>query len=422
MYSDRSPRVVSDGRNERCNGPAMEELPRPRLMFVSSSDWGDLVAKGVGQMIRERREGGYFDLVVSIHPWAKRTQTVRFDANQRLEEFGHDRFPMASRSRMLRRALAPLLVLDSVRRMRSIIHREGITLARASDPYWTALVTYLATLRTPAIFVISIHADWTNRRQLDPKSVPRLLGSFRLAQIMSRALFRRAAAVIVVRESLADEVLASGIPSERVFLLPHVVGDDFFVDGPPREPKAGALGPYVVFAGRISRENYVYDLLEAMRRLPAECPVNLLVAGLGPEEPALKSQVASDPRLCKKVQFLGSIPRQELRDLRSRALANICLMGGYSLIESCASGRPVIAYDTEWHGELIRTGESGILLPVGDTAAIAASIEFLRRSPDDASRLGAAARDLAYERHSSAAVLPRRHQVFDQIGDLERRS
>ena len=65
-------------------------------------------------------------------------------------------------------------------------------------------------------------------------------------------------------------------------------------------------------------------------------------------------------------------------------------MGGFSLIESCAAGSPAIAYDVEWHGELVRDGETGFLLAEGDAAGLVAAVERLLDDEALAARLGAA--------------------------------
>ena len=46
------------------------------LLFIASSDWDALSAKGVTDMIAERSEGGFFDRVVSVHPLARRTRRI----------------------------------------------------------------------------------------------------------------------------------------------------------------------------------------------------------------------------------------------------------------------------------------------------------------------------------------------------------
>jgi len=38
-------------------------------------------------------------------------------------------------------------------------------------------------------------------------------------------------------------------------------------------------------------------------------------------------------------------------------------MGGFSLIEAYAAGRPVVSYDVEWHSELVKNNETGFLIP-----------------------------------------------------------
>ena len=75
-----------------------------------------------------------------------------------------------------------------------------------------------------------------------------------------------------------------------------------------------------------------------------------------------------------------------------------------SLLEAAACGRPMVATDVPGCREIVRPGETGLLVPVDDPAALAAAIETLAASPELRARYGAAARRLAVERFSADAI------------------
>ena len=65
----------------------------------------------------------------------------------------------------------------------------------------------------------------------------------------------------------------------------------------------------------------------------------------------------------KRILLLGFVDSQEVRNLRQLSYINLSLMGGFfSLIECCASGRPTISYEVEWHSELIENERTGYLV------------------------------------------------------------
>jgi D-inositol-3-phosphate glycosyltransferase len=65
---------------------------------------------------------------------------------------------------------------------------------------------------------------------------------------------------------------------------------------------------------------------------------------------------------------------------------------GMTLAEASACARPVIATDFGGFPEVVRDGETGLLVPPRDPARLAAAIDTIIRDPDDAARMGAAGR------------------------------
>ena len=118
--------------------------------------------------------------------------------------------------------------------------------------------------------------------------------------------------------------------------------------GEPDEP------PHVLYAGRLSPEKGVLELVEAAHGLP------LVVAGDGP----LRDQVP---------EALGFVPHDELLRLYERAAVVACpsLREGFGVAcaEAMAHGRPVVAGAVGGLRDLVVDGETGLLVPPGDVAA-----------------------------------------------------
>ncbi|TVR11186.1 MAG: glycosyltransferase [Salinarimonadaceae bacterium] len=392
-------------------------MSAPALMFVSSSDYDGLIAKGVTGMIAERSEGGFFRRVISLHPLARKTRVVPIAPGHDLVELGFDALPGGSRSRALRLLYAPLYVARAALAIRRIVREEGVDVVRASDPYWGALVAWLGTRSGSARFVISIHADWDHLHALDPRNgAPKLFGSRKASRLLARFLLSRAERVMCIRKSLFAPAERAGARRERLRLIPHGVNLAPFRAPAPPPPDDLAPGRRIVFfAGRLSRENYVDDVFEAGRRLARRGDVALVLAGGGPEEERLRAALAGDPELTQAICFLGFIPRDEVLALRRAAAVNLVPMGGYSLIEACASGRPTIAYDVQWHSELIEDGASGRLVPEGDVDGLVAGVEAFLDDPDLADRIGAAGRARAFALHDIEKVFLVRAGVYREL-------
>ena len=71
-------------------------------------------------------------------------------------------------------------------------------------------------------------------------------------------------------------------------------------------------------------------------------------------------------------------------------------MAGFSLIEACAASRPVIAYDVEWHSELVINNKTGYLIEENDINEVVNKINYLLENKETADELGKNAREKAF--------------------------
>jgi glycosyltransferase involved in cell wall biosynthesis len=183
-----------------------------------------------------------------------------------------------------------------------------------------------------------------------------------------RFLLRPARAVICVSEQLTDSMHAIGVAQAR--WIPNGVAI-------PELNGAAEAEPFVLYAGRLSPEKGISQLLEATRDLP------LVVAGDGP----LRSLVPG---------ALGFLPHVELERLYASAAVVVLpsLHEGVPvcLLEAMAHGRAVVATNVGGMPELVEDGYTGILVEPGDPKALRAAIERLLADAELRESLGRAAR------------------------------
>jgi len=137
--------------------------------------------------------------------------------------------------------------------------------------------------------------------------------------------------------------------------------------------------------GRLRRYKGVDALLEAFARLRPEFPeATLSILGDGPHRPALQERAAR-LGLGDRVEFTGYLPAEEkvhrLRAAWVSALSSPKEGWGLTVIESNACGTPVIASRSPGLVDSVRDGETGLLVPHGDVAAL---VSALRRMWTDA--------------------------------------
>jgi glycosyltransferase involved in cell wall biosynthesis len=174
-----------------------------------------------------------------------------------------------------------------------------------------------------------------------------------------------------------------GVPEERVRLVPE--GIDLArwqrLAGP--RPEEGAT---VLCVARQYRRKHVADLLRAMplvrRRVPQ---ARALVVGDGPEHGRLR-RLWAELDLGESVRLLGAIPDDDEVARLYRRADVFCLPSvqegfGIVFLEAMASGLPVVATTAAAIPEVVPQGRAGLLVPPGDTEALAAALVELLRDP-----------------------------------------
>jgi glycosyltransferase involved in cell wall biosynthesis len=194
-------------------------------------------------------------------------------------------------------------------------------------------------------------------------------------------------------EFVRDKLVASGLPAQRIEVLPH------FQALPSHEQVTPAEG-YLLYFGRLSPEKGVDDLLRAMARLPH---IPLIIAGEGPERAKLES-LARALNL-RQVLFAGMVRGEKLHTLIAGCRFSVFPSHAYetlgkSILESYAWGRPVVASDLGSRRELVQHGVTGLLYADGNSEQLARSIGFLYDQPALIQKMGAAARHRVKTNHA----------------------
>jgi len=390
-------------------------------MFIVPANYDELKAKGVESMIYERDEDGFFDKVITVHPFSNKTRTIVLSQTHEVYEIGFDLFPGADRVRALKYLQASLHFFRVLGATVLLARRYRLSLIRANDPFWMGLFAWITGKIQRIPYCVSIHADYDKRIVLDEgMSVVRVFGSYALARRLERFVLRGAAMVLPIRDSLAMKALEHGARPDSVRVIPHGIDLDPF-NKPPRNDIRSrfALEPntrIISFVGRLSKDNYVADMLEAVRQLSQKrSDFTFVMAGSGKEEGAVIQILEQNALLAERVILTGFQPRGICHDLRRASGVSLCLMGGFSLIEACAAGSPVVSYDIEWHGELVKSGETGFLVREGDIKGIVTALDWLLDHVEEGQEMGHQAKALAFDRHSLANASATKIRWYSQL-------
>ena len=174
---------------------------------------------------------------------------------------------------------------------------------------------------------------------------------------------RQADEVIVPSQYLANWVVKWGVPAEKVTVIYNAVE---IPDGVKPLPIPLRTPIKAITVGRLIPLKRVDKLLEALEKIPE---LGLVVVGDGPERPRLE-RMAQDLGVSDRVYFSGQRSKRETIGLMAACdffILNSTHEGlPHVVLEAMALGLPVVATAVGGTPEVVRDGETGILVPTVD--------------------------------------------------------
>ena len=269
-------------------------------------------------------------------------------------------------------------------------------IVHAHSPVLNGIPAYRAARQAGIPFVYEVRAFWEDAavdlgtaRQGGPR--------FRMTRAVETWVLKRADTVVTLCEGMRDEIVARGVPEERVFVVGNAVNDSLVRErGAPDTALKTSLalpeGRILGFLGSFYHYEGLDLLLQALPPVFEKHPdTALLLVGGGPEEEKLRKLVTS-LGLEGRVIFTGRVPHGDIAryyDLidifvyprRSMRLTE--LVTPLKPLEAMAMGGIVAASDVGGHRELLRDGETGTLFRSGSSEALSRALLGLLDSPPE---------------------------------------
>jgi glycosyltransferase involved in cell wall biosynthesis len=212
----------------------------------------------------------------------------------------------------------------------------------------------------------------------------------------------------------ADAIIASGASIQRlrergradVVDVPNAVDADRFRPQPSGFRTRHGIPPgdfVAIYAARFQAFKNHAVLIDAFGRFAQSHPAaRLVLAGDGPLRERCVRQ-AAERGLGGQVLFLGEVPYADLPAVYAAADAKVISSDYesfcFAALEAMSTGLPVLTTDCGWVPRLVADG-AGLVVPVGDAAALAEGLARLADDPGLRRALGAAGRRLVLERHT----------------------
>lgn len=197
-----------------------------------------------------------------------------------------------------------------------------------------------------------------------------------------------------VAETLEHEY---NINRQAITVLSNGVDTDFFC--PSQKQTQYQKKIHLVSAARLTEQKGMMYLMDIMHLLVAsKLPVNLSIAGTGPLLDDLRRE-SKRLHIQNHVKFMGFLNKTHLRELYQDAslFINTSIYEPFGLVvlESMATGLPVISFNQGGIREIIHTGVDGILVPPTDTISMAKIITHYLQNRNELLQMRAVARKIA---------------------------
>ncbi len=199
--------------------------------------------------------------------------------------------------------------------------------------------------------------------------------------------YQEADFISVPSQFVKGTFLQYGIPEEKLIQIPYGVNLTHFYPV-PKEDKTFRI----IHCANLSLMKGVPYLLQAFSELKLKDAELWLIGSVTDEVRPFLSRFAS-PSIMLKGQF----PETELYKYMSQGSV-FCLASieeGLAMVQpmAMACGLPVICTTNTGGGDLIREGREGFIVPIRDVAALKEKILYCYENPEEARRMGEAARE-----------------------------
>jgi len=388
-----------------------------KLLYIDSSfTLAQIRARGLDHVLAIRHLDGYFSRVWSVHPvdldpvTETGTGTYGPPLTEKVAE-GQifirgrpGRFRVLARLRPVNMLVALFsLVITLVRTVR----KEQIDVIRVGDPLLCGLIGLLTARLTGVPLIVRINGDHDMvRRDTGEPIMPRLFRQKWIEERVEQIVLGRASLIMAPSQKYIDFGIGKGADPDRC----HLVRYGNLIDPrhlTPPENRAvpdiseisAALSrrPWLLYIGRMITLKHAqdcFDVLEILARRGSDA--GLICIGDGDLLEPLQAR-AEQVGLVDRVLFLGNRDQDFLSRVIPHVQVVLSPLTGRALTEAAFGAAPIVAYDIDWQGELIRDGETGILVPPRDTQAMADGAQSLLEDRNYAHTLGQVARQRAFK-------------------------
>lgn len=259
----------------------------------------------------------------------------------------------------------------------------------------------------------TVHVTHTTPMGLLPKDVAPfrgILGSLHPTKWLESRIYSNCDVIVALNEEHRQYLSNKGF---KAVFIPNGVEIEKYTPNYSDER-------YIYFTGRLVKQKGLQYLIKAYAMLSSEIrdEFELVIGGFGPEKENLED-LKSKLGIKNRITFIPWLPKSDfIKKIASCSvyvLPSLCEPFGVVIIESTASGKPVIASNIPGPNEIITHGKDGFLFEAGNVFELKKYLELLLEDEKLRKRIGKNARRTVEERYTFEKVADSYIKLFEEL-------
>ncbi len=252
----------------------------------------------------------------------------------------------------------------------------------------------------------------------------------RLISKLERFVYRRAHHILVVTAGARDNLVAKGVPPDKISVMPHWVDENLFIqkDRAAERKLRQELGWenrfVVMFAGNLGLVQGLETVISAAEKLEGNGNVLIALVGEGADKARLQELVRNQ-RLQHIVKFIPQQPKEKMPVLMAASDALLVHLKRSPLsnyviptktLAYLAAGRPILMAMEGAAAQLVKEAQAGIVILPENPSELARAIHLIGKMPiSERAAMGQRGQDYFIAHLSKEKVIPQYEAILLQL-------
>ncbi len=371
-------------------------------------------------ILRHQRELGLEPVIVTSPKHGKVSMPVEEIDGIRVYRTTHTRFgntPFLREQRLMN-------VLQ--KRIEEVIEKERPHIIHAHSPSLNGMPALKAGRKYGIPVVYEVRALWEDAA-VDHRTFQEGSAKYKISRFFETKLFRKVDALFTICDGLKGEIIARGIPAEKITVIPNCVETDIFLPCSCDEEIAKKYGLNNLTIGFIG-SFYHYEgldlLIDAFQKMiQGKNNAKLILVGDGPEKGVLQDKI-NKMGLIDTVIFTGKVPHAEVNKYYSvmdilvyprKRMRLTDLVTPLKPLEAMAMGKIVVGSDVGGIRELITHDKDGFLFKAGDVAELSELLSELSSGSKDFNLISTVAVETVRKKHNWGTAVEKYLPVYERL-------